>query len=164
MKPISPSLPKAPTRGSLVALIADSCCCATAELRVERLEIGARSQRDLDRRLLRRRLRVRERRERIGQLERSIERNVQRATQIELRAIAIVPRHDELRARVRQLRLGARHVERDADAGRELIARDAEQADGERRIGDSRLNGRVGPRSAHVRHSRVRRRVLRQQS
>ena len=40
-----------------------------AELRIERLEIGARPQRDVDRRFLGRRLRVRKRRQRVGQSE-----------------------------------------------------------------------------------------------
>ena len=74
--------------------------------------------------------------ERVGELERRVERQVERAQQIEPRAVAIVARRDELRARGRELRLRARHVEPDADAGRELIARDAEQVGGERRVGE----------------------------
>ena len=89
------------------------------------------------------------------------QRQAERAMQVEARAVALVARRDDLRADGRELRLRARHVERDADPGVELVARDAEQVLGERRIGDARGELRVRAQHAHVHRGRRSRRLLR---
>src|SRR5438105_2538523 len=63
-------------------------------------------------------------RERVRQLQWRVERKIQRPAEIELRAVALVARRNQLRTDACELRLSASDVESDATAGLELDLRD----------------------------------------
>jgi hypothetical protein len=73
--------------------------------------------------------------QRIAQRERGIERQTNGALEFQQPTVALIARADDLRAYIGQLRLGARDIERDARAGLELIARNAQQIRRQRRVG-----------------------------
>ncbi len=131
------------------------------ELRGRGANVRALAERPFHRGLLVFGWRQRHRHERVAQADRRIERQVECAKQIEPRAVSIVARGDELRARGRELRLGASDVQPDADAGGELVAGDRQQVDGKRRIGDARLQRSVAPNGANVDRRGTRRGRLR---
>ena len=80
----------------------------------------------------------------VAQHETRREGQAQCAQEIELRPIKIVPRLNQLRAHRGQLRLRPRDVERDPDAGAQLVLRNAEQICGQHRVGEPRADEGLG--------------------